>query len=178
MQPLRLELRAAPVIGRTSFGQEILLGGFSGLRFLGRSPSGLYRFLTHTDRGPNTDEKVTSRGQERPFGLPSFQPQIVFLEADLKLGKLFVSGLLPLFQNPFRGVRLPKTLKLPSTFRDEGSVPMSMDSISKASPWELTAPSGWLRSTGLRSCSSALMECCLIVSCRAVGFRKPCGTAV
>jgi len=91
MEPIRLELSAAPVIGRTSSGQTIKMGGFSGLRFLGKSPTGLYRFVTHTDRGPNTDEMPSKIGQERPFGLPEFQPRIVFLEADLKLRKLYVS---------------------------------------------------------------------------------------
>ena len=94
--PIRLELTASPVIGITSSGQKITMGGFSGLRFLGKSPTGLYRFVTHTDRGPNTDEKITADGQERPFGLPGFQPRLVFLDADLKLLKLFISREVPL----------------------------------------------------------------------------------
>lgn len=95
-QPIRLELTGSPVIGSTSSGQKIMMGGFSGLRFLGKSPTGLYRFVTHTDRGPNTDEQSTVEGQERPFGLPEFQPRIVFLEADLKRLKLFISREVPL----------------------------------------------------------------------------------
>jgi hypothetical protein len=96
LNPIRLELMASPVIGSTSVGQKITMGGFSGLRFLGKSSTGLYRFVTHTDRGPNADESVTMQGQERPFGLPEFQPRIVFLEADLKLRKFFISREVPL----------------------------------------------------------------------------------
>lgn len=91
-----MELKAAPVIGATASGQQIQMGGFSGLRYLGRSPQGLYRFVTHTDRGPNADEKKTKHGQERPFALPGFQPRIVFLEADPPRGKLYISRELPL----------------------------------------------------------------------------------
>ena len=105
LKPIRLELQEAPVIGTTSSGQKITMGGFSGLRFLGRTPTGLYRFVTHTDRGPNTDEQVTARGQERPFGLPDFQPRIVFLEADVRLKKLFIAREVPLTYRDGKPVR-------------------------------------------------------------------------
>lgn len=96
LNPIRLTLQEAPVIGTTSAGQKITMGGFSGLRFLGRSPSGLYRFVTHTDRGPNADEQISLRGQERPFALQGFQPRLVFLDADVRLKKLVVSREVPL----------------------------------------------------------------------------------
>lgn len=105
LKPIRLELRAAPMIGATSSGQRILMGGFSGLRFLGRSPSGLFRFVTHTDRGPNADEVQTPRGQERPFGLPGFQPRLVFIDADVRTKKLFISREVPLSHKDGRPVR-------------------------------------------------------------------------
>ncbi|MGZ3660055.1 MAG: esterase-like activity of phytase family protein [Bdellovibrionota bacterium] len=92
MEPIRLEFFNPPVIGETSSGQRIYLGGFSGLRFLGRSPIGLYQFVTHTDRGPNTD----AIDGERPFGLPDFQPRLVFLDADVRLKKFFVRAQVPL----------------------------------------------------------------------------------
>ena len=107
MEPIRLELSNPPVIGVTSSGQKILLGGFSGLRYLGRSPSGLYQFVTHTDRGPNADEIETPRGTERPFGLPEFQPRLVFLDADPRTKKLFVRSMVPLTKkdgSPIRGL--------------------------------------------------------------------------
>jgi hypothetical protein len=92
VQPIRLELSNPPVIGVTSNGQKIYLGGFSGLRFLGRSPTGLYQFVTHTDRGPNAEE--TKDG--RPFAIPEFQPRLVFLDADVRMKKFFVRAQVPL----------------------------------------------------------------------------------
>ncbi len=88
METIRIEWREPPVIGITAAGQEIKLGGFSGLRFLGRTATGLYRFLTHTDRGPNADEQITIKGRVRPLGLPDFQPRLIFLEVDLRLAKI------------------------------------------------------------------------------------------
>jgi hypothetical protein len=97
VQPIRLEFANAPVIGVTSNGQKIYLGGFSGLRFLGRSPTGLYQFVTHTDRGPNADEtQLGIDGQGRPFALPEFQPRLVFLDADVRMKKFFVRAQVPL----------------------------------------------------------------------------------
>lgn len=98
MEPIRIQLTNAPVIGQTSAGQKIRLGGFSGLRFLGRSPMGLYQFVTHTDRGPNADPLATVKAgaQQRPFGMPEFQPRLVFLDVDVRLKKMFVRSEVPL----------------------------------------------------------------------------------
>ena len=84
MTPLRLKFDPAPHAGITRQGQAIPLGGFSGLRFIGATSSGLLQFVTHTDRGPNADEEQSPRGQVRPFALPSFQPRLIFLTADLR----------------------------------------------------------------------------------------------
>ncbi len=78
------ELVDRPVLGTTAAGQEILLGGFSGLFYEGMDDSGRYIFVTHTDRGPNP-EPVDVDGDgvnERPFALPDFQPVIVRLALD------------------------------------------------------------------------------------------------
>ncbi len=66
----------APIVGKTVSGQEIYLGGFSGLSFI-EEKNGAYFFNTITDRGPNG----WSEGNERPFLLPEFSPQIVTLKA-------------------------------------------------------------------------------------------------
>lgn len=73
-----------PVLGVTEAGQEILLGGFSGLFYEGIDDSGRHLFVTHTDRGPNPEpQDVDSDGiAERPFALPDFQPVIVRLALD------------------------------------------------------------------------------------------------
>jgi YVTN family beta-propeller protein len=72
-------------------GQEIFLGGFSGLFFEGKTADGKLKFVTHTDRGPNgepTDLLPDVPGDERPFALPDFQPQIIRFELDPSSGAI------------------------------------------------------------------------------------------
>ncbi|MBI4782314.1 MAG: choice-of-anchor I family protein [Oscillatoriophycideae cyanobacterium NC_groundwater_1537_Pr4_S-0.65um_50_18] len=76
---------------QTTAGQEILLGGFSGLFFEGTAANGNLKFITTTDRGPNgepTELNASNPGLERPFALPDFQPQIVRFELDRSTGKI------------------------------------------------------------------------------------------
>jgi 3-phytase len=96
MKSIRMELQDPPLLGTTSEGQAIRLGGFSGLRYLHRSEDGKYHFLTLTDRGPNAEEMEEKSGEARPFAWPEYQPQIVFLEADPARGTLRVERRLPL----------------------------------------------------------------------------------
>jgi hypothetical protein len=82
-----------PVLGTTVAGQDILLGGFSGLYFDGFNPdTGAMKFLAHPDRGPNADPlDVDSDGvNERPFPLPDYQARIVELELDTDGGELSI----------------------------------------------------------------------------------------
>ncbi|XGV89095.1 MAG: esterase-like activity of phytase family protein [Limnothrix sp. BL-A-16] len=70
---------------QTTPGQQIFLGGFSGLAFEGRDANGRLQFLTHTDRGPNGEPTNLLRdvpGSERPFALPNFQPQLIRFSLD------------------------------------------------------------------------------------------------
>ena len=67
------EWQDLPLVGRTAAGQKILLGGFSGLAFEGRTRDGKLKFITHTDRGPNGEPT----GIVRPFLLPDFTPRLV-----------------------------------------------------------------------------------------------------
>lgn len=83
----RFEVRDLPSIGRTAAGQDITLGGFSGLFFEGRTAAGRLRFVTHTDRGPNGEPD----GLKRPFLLPGFTPRIVRLELDPASGRVEVT---------------------------------------------------------------------------------------
>ena len=82
-----------PLLGTTEAGQEILLGGFSGLLFEGMNEeTGGLVFLTHPDRGPNP-EPVDTDGDgvnERPFALPDYQAQWVRIELDPATGSLTV----------------------------------------------------------------------------------------
>ena len=86
-----------PSIGATAAGQEIPLGGFSGLQFEGINPeTGAYKFLTHTDRGPNAEPT----GIVRPFLLPNFTPEIIRFELQRSTGKLTITQRLPLQSAP------------------------------------------------------------------------------
>ncbi|MCE3046018.1 esterase-like activity of phytase family protein [Legionella sp. 16cNR16C] len=78
----RFELKNPPVAGKTRAGQIILLGGFSGLRFLGKTSEGQLQFLSHTDRGPNPEAYEENGSTKRPFLLPDFNPRLVILLAD------------------------------------------------------------------------------------------------
>src|SRR5688572_10560375 len=81
-----------PSIGITSAGQQIKLGGFSGLAFDGYTVNGNLKFVTHTDRGPNGEPT----GQVRPFALPGFTPEIIRFEVDRNNGQLTITQRIPL----------------------------------------------------------------------------------
>jgi glycerophosphoryl diester phosphodiesterase len=76
-----------PKIGTTSDGQDIALGGFSGLSFRGTAANGNLQFVANTDRGPNGD----SSGANRPFALPNFQPEIVNFEFNRRTGQIAIT---------------------------------------------------------------------------------------
>ncbi|MFC3908036.1 esterase-like activity of phytase family protein [Legionella dresdenensis] len=78
----RFELTTVPMIGTTAAGQQIELGGFSGLRFLGKTADGKLLFLTHTDRGPNPEFYIDQGKVKRPFPIPDFNPRLVILVVD------------------------------------------------------------------------------------------------
>jgi hypothetical protein len=88
---------AMPSIGTTLGGQEMFLGGFSGLHFEGIDPvTGRYKFVTHTDRGPNAEPT----GILRPFLLPDFTPRIVRFEFDPNTKALSLTQQIPLQRAP------------------------------------------------------------------------------
>jgi hypothetical protein len=81
------EFKNLPKLGTTSKGQDIFLGGFSGLYFQGIAANGNLKFVTHTDRGPNGDPT----GANRPFYLPNFQPEIVSFELNKSSGDINIT---------------------------------------------------------------------------------------
>jgi len=81
------EFNNMPSIGTTTGGQTINLGGFSGLAFEGYASNGNMKFVTNTDRGPN-GEPV---GQNRPFALPNFTPEIVRFELNRTSGQITIT---------------------------------------------------------------------------------------
>ncbi|MGZ3692994.1 MAG: esterase-like activity of phytase family protein [Bdellovibrionota bacterium] len=117
---MRLEFRGETTLAVTQAGQKIQLGGFSGLRFLGKNSDGKLRFLTLTDRGPNASEEERNGHIYRPFALPEFQPRIVFLLADTQAGTFSVEKVIPLLRPdgkplsglpPHEGGEIPVSLK-------------------------------------------------------------------
>lgn len=77
-----------PVLGTTAAGQQILLGGFSGLWFEGYgADTNKLRFITHPDRGPNGEPSTIRGVARRPFALPNFQCEVVRFELDRSTGQ-------------------------------------------------------------------------------------------
>ena len=83
-----------PVLGTTIGGQNINLGGFSGLHFEGYAANGNLKFITNTDRGPN-GEPVSDK---RPFLLPAFAPEIVRFELNPSTGVISITERIQLKQ--------------------------------------------------------------------------------
>ncbi|NEU81988.1 phytase [Nostoc sp. UIC 10630] len=88
------EFANLPKLDTTSKGQDILLGGFSGLYFQGIAANGNLKFVTNTDRGPNGEPD----GVKRPFLLPDFQPEIVSFELNRTTGEITITNRTKLFR--------------------------------------------------------------------------------
>jgi predicted extracellular nuclease/2',3'-cyclic-nucleotide 2'-phosphodiesterase (5'-nucleotidase family)/Ca2+-binding RTX toxin-like protein len=93
-QVTNYEFTNLPNIGTTSNGQQLSLGGFSGLYFQGLADNGNLKFVTNTDRGPNGDPT----GARRPFYLPDFQPEIVSFELNRSTGEIIITNRTGLFR--------------------------------------------------------------------------------
>ena len=81
------------VLGTTPAGQEILLGGLSGLFFEGTDEDGNLEFIVTPDRGPNGEPTdVDGDGlNERPFALPDYQPRLVQFTLDPESGEIDIT---------------------------------------------------------------------------------------
>ena len=75
---------------QTTPGQDILLGGLSGLFYDGVAANGNLKFVTVPDRGPNGDPTdVDNDGEnERPFALPDYQARVVKFELNESTGAI------------------------------------------------------------------------------------------
>jgi len=82
------------VLGTTPAGQEILLGGMSGLFFEGTDEAGHLKFIATPDRGPNGEPTdVDGDGlNERPFPLPDYQPRLVRFTLDQNSGEIDITN--------------------------------------------------------------------------------------
>ncbi|MGD9535623.1 MAG: choice-of-anchor I family protein [Alphaproteobacteria bacterium] len=112
-----------PVLGTTALGEEILLGGFSGLHFEGTDPvTGNLKFITVGDRGPNGDPVAG----ERPFLLPDYQARVVRFELNQETGEIQVTEQIALTREdgttPITGLpNIPGFDEVPVEPVDDGS---------------------------------------------------------
>lgn len=88
------EFTNLPKLGTSSQGQDLFLGGFSGLYSQGIAANGNLKFVTNTDRGPNGEPT----GANRPFLLPNFQPEIVSFELNQTSGEISITKRTGLFR--------------------------------------------------------------------------------
>jgi hypothetical protein len=113
-----------PLAGATAAGQEVDMGGFSGLVFEGVSNrTGNLQFITHTDRGPNAGEI----GLLRPMLLPDFTPEIIRFELDPLSGALTLTERIPLETQDGRPLTGLSNLSIPGAtantpYNDEAPV--------------------------------------------------------
>jgi len=88
------EFNDLPVLGTTEGGQDIKLGGLSGLFYEGTDPAtGNLKFVTVPDRGPNGEPTdVDGDGSnERPFALPDYQAQVIRFELNPSSGEISIT---------------------------------------------------------------------------------------
>ncbi|MEZ6008296.1 MAG: esterase-like activity of phytase family protein [Planctomycetota bacterium] len=89
-----------PVLGTTAAGQDIHLGGFSGLHVRSVDAQGIWHLTVVPDRGPVAEpENVDMDAEnERPFALPDLGAQLVHLAVNPATGAITVEGQLPLLR--------------------------------------------------------------------------------
>ncbi len=114
-----------PKLGTASNGQDVFLGGFSGLYFQGIAANGNLKFVTHPDRGPNGDN--TDSG--RPFPLPDYQPEIVSFELNRSTGEISITKRTKLFREdgttPLTGLPNLQTGEENTAYTDEIGVDLN-----------------------------------------------------
>ena len=118
-----------PVLGTTAAGQEILLGGFSGLFFEGVNPrNGNLQFITHPDRGPNADPVDTDDDgiTERPFPLPNYQAQWLRFEIALDTGRLIITETIGLVHSDGTPITGLPNLEGPSGLAHADEIPIDL----------------------------------------------------
>jgi hypothetical protein len=106
---------------------KIKLGGFSGLAYEGVNPTtGRKSFLTHTDRGPNSEQEFTKEGlASRRFGLSTFNPLLVRFEIEEKTMSAEITETLPLKSSKGAPISGLPNLSPNSKRKDTDEVPLS-----------------------------------------------------
>ncbi|WP_444876500.1 esterase-like activity of phytase family protein [Brunnivagina elsteri] len=122
-----------PKLGTTSTGQDIFLGGFSGLYFQGIAANGNLKFVTHTDRGPNGEPTAG----KRPFLLPNFQPEVVSFELNRTTSEITITKRTGLFRQdgttPLTGLPNLQTGVQNTAYTDEIGVDLNNNTLANDS---------------------------------------------
>ncbi len=146
------------VLGTTPAGQEILLGGMSGLYYEGKTEDNLLQFIATPDRGPNGEPTdVDGDGEkERPFPLPDYQPKLIRFTLDRETGEFTITEEIPLTREdgtPLTGLPNLQAGDAGSAYTDEVPVdlngePLENDPFGADLESVLVAPDGsfWLAS--------------------------------
>ncbi|MEM9274619.1 MAG: esterase-like activity of phytase family protein [Cyanobacteria bacterium P01_F01_bin.143] len=119
------------VLGTTPAGQEILLGGLSGLFYEGTTEDGQLQFIATPDRGPNGDPTdVDGDGQnERPFPLPDYQARLVRFTLDRETSEFTITEQINLFRadgvTPITGLPNLQAEEPGSAYTDEEPVDLN-----------------------------------------------------
>ncbi|MEA5568200.1 phytase [Anabaena sp. UHCC 0399] len=141
------EFNDLPKLGTTITGQDIFLGGFSGLYFQGIAANGNLQFVAHTDRGPN-GEPI---GGNRPFVLPDFQPEVVSFELNRATGEITITQRTGLFRpdgvTPLTGLANLQAGASGTAYTDENPVdlnnqPLPNDPLGADLEGIVVAPNG------------------------------------
>ncbi len=111
---------------------KISLGGFSGLAYEGVNPvTGRKSFLTHTDRGPNSEQELTEdKLAARRFGLPTFNPLLVRFELDEDTLTAKITEVKALKSKNGKAISGLPNLDPKSKRKDADEVPLSSDGKS------------------------------------------------
>ena len=122
------------VLGTTPAGQEILLGGMSGLYYEGKTEDNLLQFIATPDRGPNGEPTdVDGDGEkERPFPLPDYQPKLIRFTLDRETGEFTITEEIPLTREdgtPLTGLPNLQAGDAGSAYTDEVPVDLNGESL-------------------------------------------------
>ncbi len=128
---------ALPVIGTTATGQDLKLGGFSGLHFEGTDAvTGNLRFIANTDRGPNGEPSnvlPAVPGNERPFALPNFVPELTRFELNQTTGQVSITSRIQLTRadgTPLSGLPNLQSGAQGTAYTDEVGVDLNGNQIA------------------------------------------------
>ena len=145
------------VLGTTPAGQEILLGGLSGLFYEGETDDGKLQFIATPDRGPNGEPTDVDGDEvnERPFPLPDYQARLVRFTLDEAANEFDITEEIPLFREdghtPITGLPNLQAGEAGAAFTDESPVnlfgnPLENDAFGADMESVLVAPDGsfWL----------------------------------